>query len=218
MSEILFAQHLPAATEHLRRADPVLARLIERLPPLSGSVERDRFLALVSAILNQQLSGKAADTIMGRLLALFPERIAAEAVLATPVEQLRAAGLSGAKARYLLDLAERVRLGGLDLEHIDALDDAAVVAELTKVKGIGRWTAEMFLLFSLERTDVLPVGDLGLRTALRRHYDLTELPAPAEIESIAAPWRPYASIATLYLWRSLDEAAGSGTWAVGSGQ
>ncbi|HVC31704.1 MAG TPA: DNA-3-methyladenine glycosylase [Steroidobacteraceae bacterium] len=204
MLQTLFAQHLPAATTHLRRADPVIASLIEQIPPLSGTVERDRFLALVSAIVNQQLSGRAAATIMGRLLELFPGGISPETVLETPVERLREAGLSGAKARYLVDLSARVGSGELDLERIDELDDAAVVAELTRVNGIGRWTAEMFLLFSLQRTDVLPVGDLGLRSAVRRHYNLPELPTPAEIEAIAAPWRPYSSIATLYLWRSLD--------------
>lgn len=204
MRRALFDQQLPLALAHLRHADPVLAELIDRLPPPAMQQEEDRFRALVRAIVNQQLSGRAAATITERLLSLFPAGIDPAAVLATEAEALRGAGLSQAKCRYLRGLAERIGSGSVDLQGIDRLNDADVVAQLTQIAGIGRWTAEMFLIFSLERVDVLPVGDLGLRAALRRHYALATLPAPAECEAIAHPWRPYASIATLYLWRSLE--------------
>lgn len=211
MPESLFAHHLPPAIDHLRKADPILAALVDRIEPPQIAVEEDRFLSLVSAIVNQQLSGRAAATIEGRLLALFPDGATSAALLSVPAERLREAGLSGAKARYLRDLAEQVTSGALDLEAIGALGDEEVITQLTRVKGIGRWTAEMFLIFSLGRADVLPVGDLGFRAALRRHYGLAELPGSAQCQAIAAPWRPYCSIATLYLWRSLaPPAAASG--------
>lgn len=205
MSTLLFGEHLPRATAHLKQADPVLAALIERLPEPRLDAREDRFLALVRAIVNQQLSGRAAATIFARLLALFPDGLLPEPLAATAPERLREAGLSGAKARYLLALAQAVATGDLDLDGIDRLDDAQVIDSLVRLPGVGRWTAEMFLIFSLGRLDVLPVGDLGLRTAMRRHYALELLPDAATSQAIGAAWRPYASIATLYLWRSLDE-------------
>ena len=204
MPRTLFAEHLPAAREHLSRADAVLAQLVATLPEpsLELDVEADRFLALVSAIVNQQLSVKAAATIEARLHALFPAGMTPAGILALEPDLMRQAGLSGAKTRYVRDLAEQVENGALDLTSLDVLDDEAVVQRLTAVKGIGRWTAEMFLIFSLSRPDVLPVGDLGFRSALRTLYKLGNLPAKDESEEIASHWHPYCSIATLYLWRS----------------
>jgi DNA-3-methyladenine glycosylase II len=209
MPRTLFAEHFAAAREHLGRADAVIAGLIATLPEpsLEVDVEEDRFLALVSAIVNQQLSVKAAATIEARLHALFPDGMTAAGILAVEPDLMRQAGLSGAKTRYVRDLAEQVQAGTLDLAALEVLDDETVVQRLTAVKGIGRWTAEMFLIFSLGRPDVLPVGDLGFRAALRTLYDLTELPDKEASEAIASLWHPYCSIATLYLWRSRRTAA-----------
>lgn len=204
MRHTLFHEQMPAAIEHFRDRDPILAGLVERMPPLEIAVEEDRFLALVNAIVNQQLSGRAAGSIMRRLEALFPGGITWMAIGAVATERLRESGLSRAKAASLQDLAAHVAAGAIDLEGLDQLNDEDVIAELIRVRGIGRWTAEMFLLFSLQRPDVLPVTDLGFRSALRRHYALDSLPNRAEAEAIGAPWRPFSSIATLFLWRSLD--------------
>lgn len=197
---------LDAAFAHLAAADPVLGALLAQSRPLAPRPEHALFHELVSAIVSQQLSGKAAETIMRRLReAVAPgAEITPEAVLHTDYETLRSAGLSNAKARYVRGLAEAVIEGTLDLEALPALDDAEVVAQLTRVKGIGRWTAEMTLLFSLARPDVLSTGDLGIRTAVMRHYGLAALPAPAELEALAEPWRPHRSAALLLLWHSLD--------------
>jgi DNA-3-methyladenine glycosylase II len=209
MPHSLFAEHLPAAREHLGRADPVLAKLVATLPEpsLEVEVEEDRFLSLVGAIVSQQLSVKAAATIEARLHALFPEGMTPAGILAVEPDLLRQSGLSGAKTRYVRDLAEQVATGTLNLAALDNVDDEGVVQLLTAVKGIGRWTAEMFLIFSLGRPDVLPVGDLGFRAALRTLYGLADLPGKDESEAIASLWHPYCSIATLYLWRSRRASA-----------
>jgi DNA-3-methyladenine glycosylase II len=200
------ALDLDAAFAHLAAADPVLAALLERSRPVAPRPEYALFHDLVSAIVSQQLSGKAAETIMRRLHeAVAPgTEITPEAILRTDHETLRAAGLSNAKARYVRGLAEAVAEGALELEALPALGDDEVIAQLTRVKGIGRWTAEMILLFSLARPDVLSTGDLGIRTAVMRHYGLPALPAPSELEAIAEPWRPHRSAALLLLWHSLD--------------
>ena len=197
--------NVDAALAHLRAADQVLARLIDQIGPYALQRDPGHFYALLSSIVSQQISVRAAATIMGRIEALFPDgtSVTAAGVLALGTEPLRAAGLSGMKTRYVLDLAERVAVGQLDLDHIATLDDEAVIAELVQVKGIGRWTAEMFLIFSLGRPDVLPVADLGLRAAVRLHYGLAELPTRDESHALGAPWAPYRTVATWYLWRSL---------------
>jgi DNA-3-methyladenine glycosylase II len=160
----------------------------------------------VRAIVGQQLSVLAARAIYGRLTARFGERPPTPGeILADDPEELRAAaGLSRAKVLYLRSLAEHVSSGELELELLDSLGDEEVVAELTAVKGIGLWSAQMFLMFHLDRPDVLPVGDLGIRRAIERAYGLIELPQPAEMERIAEPWRPHRTLACRYLWRSLD--------------
>ncbi len=158
------------------------------------------------AIVGQQLSVKAAAAIYGRLTARFCGRAPTpQEILNDDPEELRAAaGLSRAKVGFLRSLAEHVLSGELELERLDELPDEKVIEELTAVKGIGTWSAHMFLMFHLERPDVLPVGDLGIRKAVQRAYGLQELPLPAQIEEIAEPWRPYRSLASRYLWRSLN--------------
>jgi DNA-3-methyladenine glycosylase II len=179
--------------------------------PRDGRPDRDdHYGALLRAIVGQQLSVSAARAIYARLLARFPDRPPTPAeILADDPEALRtAAGLSHAKVGYLRSLAEHVLSGELELERLDELDDERVIAELTAVKGIGEWSAHMFLMFHLGRPDVLPVGDLGIRRAMERVYQLPELPTPPEMEQIAAPWRPYRTLACRYLWRSLQNEPG----------
>jgi DNA-3-methyladenine glycosylase II len=197
------------AERWLAARDPVMAAFIESCGPcrLASAQHEDPFVAMVEAIVWQQLSGKAAATIYGRVLDLLPGRVPTpEALLAVPPERLRAAGLSRAKAAYILDLSARVREGSVRLDLLDAMDDEAVIAELTKVKGIGRWTAEMFLMFRLHRPDVLPTGDLGIVNAMKRAYRLRKSPTPDRMRKIAEAWRPYRSVACWYLWHSLDVA------------
>ena len=188
----------------------MLAALIESVGPLGdardGRPERDdHYGALVRSITGQQLSVLAARAIYGRLIARFGGRPPTPAeILADDPEELRAAaGLSRAKVSYLRSLAEHVISGELELERLDELPDEEVIAELVAVKGVGEWTSHMFLMFQLERPDVLAVGDLGIRRAIERAYDLDGLPDARAVESIAEPWRPYRTLACRYLWRSL---------------
>jgi DNA-3-methyladenine glycosylase II len=203
---------LEAPDAHLHRADPVLARLIDEhggplpLEPDSRGRPDDAYGALVRAITGQQLSVRAARAIWGRLIDRFGGRTPTpEEILADDPDELRtAAGFSHAKVAYLRSLAEHVVSGELELDRLETLSDAEVMRELTAVKGIGEWSAHMFLMFTLHRPDVLPVGDLGIRNAARAAYGLDAVPKPAELEAIAEPWRPYRSRASLYLWRSLE--------------
>jgi DNA-3-methyladenine glycosylase II len=196
---------------HLRAADAVLKQLIDELgadglgDPRAGRPS-DHYGALVRSIVGQQLSTKAARAIYGRLAERFGGRTPTPAeVLADDPDELRAAaGLSRAKVSFLRSLAEHVVEGSLELERLDDLPDDEVIAELVAVKGIGVWSAHMFLMFHLGRPDVLPVGDLGIRRAAMRVYSLPELPGPAELEQLAEPWRPYRTLACRYLWHSLD--------------
>jgi len=208
--------HALTESDHLRarrllmRRDPVLAAIIRRVGPcrLFERQRADPFAALIEAIVWQQLSTKAAATIHGKLLALFDggRPPSPAELLAAPVPALRAAGLSRAKVTYLHDLAAKVGDGTVRLATLDALDDEAVVATLTQVKGIGRWSAEMFLMFRLHRPDVLPVGDLGIVRAFQRAYRLRKPPSPARMQRIAEAWRPFRSVASWYLWASLENA------------
>ena len=196
------------AIEHLCASDPVLGDLITRYGIVTRDRDRPPFYALMAAIVGQQISVKAAAAIMSRLLGLFAEGQAVQAAALADVsfEQLRAVGLSTAKARYLHDLAEKVANGSVDLLALSQLPDEEVITTLCQVKGIGRWTAEMFLIFSLGQLDVLAVDDLGLRTAIQRAYRLDQLPRAAEIRALAVPWQPYRTIATLYFWHHLHNA------------
>jgi DNA-3-methyladenine glycosylase II len=203
----------PAGLAHLRSADPTIAELMDRFGHPEEVLRRrgprpaDPYGALLRSIVGQQLSTKAARSIYERLTALFDGAAPSpRALLDADPEELRTAGLSRAKVAYLRDLAERVEDGDLELERLAELPDEEVFEQLTAVKGLGRWTADMFLIFHLGRPDVLPVGDLGIRRAAQRAYGLEELPSPAELERIAEPWRPWRSLACLYLWRSLDNA------------
>lgn len=196
-----------AALAHLRVADPVLGAWIDHAGPCSLRPRRDgtHFDHVARAIVYQQLSGKAAATIHGRLLALFgghpptPRRLAR----AKP-ERLRAVGLSGRKVEYLQDLARRAGTKALPIESLHTLPDEEVVAALTSVRGIGEWTAQMFLMFRLGRPDVLPVLDLGVRKGVQLLYGLRTLPSPDRVERIGARWAPYRTIASWYLWRRVD--------------
>lgn len=195
------------ARRHLMRHDRALAPLVKQLGScgLGASREQDRFGGLVRSIVSQQLSIKAADTIHGRVLAALGNGGATpESLLSIPDEQLRACGLSRAKVASVRDLATKVTDGTLALEALDGLDDEAVIEAMTRVRGIGRWSAEMFLIFRLGRPDILPVGDIGVQRAMRRLYGLRKHPSPARMTELARPWRPYRSVACWYLWRSLD--------------
>jgi DNA-3-methyladenine glycosylase II len=196
----------------LARRDPIIGDLMRTLGPcrLADVQHTDPFKALAHAIIAQQLSSKAAATIEARFAALFPARMPTpEAAMRLSDEQLRACGLSSQKVRYIRDLCGRVQDGSLPLHDLGALDDHAVIEALTQVKGIGRWTAEMFLMFRLHRPDVLPVGDLGIIKAVQRAYRLRKAPTPERLTKIGESWRPYRSIACWYLWASLDNAKNS---------
>ncbi len=196
------------AMRHLRRRDPVLRPVIARVGPVTMKLEKNRFQALVGSIIAQQISGKAARAIGKRLLeSIRPKRLTPEIVAAIPIEQLRALGLSPQKASYIHDLAAHVADGRVRLRRAHRMTDDEVIEELIQVKGIGVWTAQMFLIFSLGRPDVFPHGDYGVRAAIKKLYDLPDLPDKEQSFAIAEPWRPYASIAAWYCWKSLDGVA-----------
>jgi DNA-3-methyladenine glycosylase II len=191
--------------KHLRRADPVMREVIRRAGPYALKLKRDRFQALVYSILAQQISTKAAAAVREKFHQLLgPEGLTPQRVSSLGLDELRTAGLSRQKAAYVLDLAERVHGGTLPLNRLARLSDEAVIDALVEVKGIGVWTAHMFLIFSLGRLDVLPHGDYGVRSAIQKLYGLRELPDRNTCHRIAEPWRPYASIASWYCWRSLE--------------
>jgi DNA-3-methyladenine glycosylase II len=205
----------PKVVAALRAGDPVMERLIEEHGAIvRADLKRDRpgdaYGALLRSIVGQQLSTKAASTIYGRMLDLFgghpptPKQL-----LAVDPDKIRAAGLSRPKISYLRDLAVHVQKGELELEHLDELADEEVIEQLTAVKGIGEWSAHMFLMFHLGRPDVLPVGDQGIRRAVQVEYRLRKIPDAKRLEKIARPWRPYRTLACLYLWSSLDNKPGT---------
>lgn len=198
------------AITHLRRSDPVMRSLIGRVGPFRMRTDRNRFRMIAYSIISQQLSVKAAGTIRARLLALAGDGLAPERILKLKLDELRGVGLSRNKAAFLHDLCAATCDGRLSLSTIGRKDDEAVIAELTQVKGVGRWTAQMFLMFSLGRPDVLPVGDLGLRAAMCNLYGLAELPDEATAHEIGAKWRPFATAASWYCWRSLELSKNGG--------
>jgi DNA-3-methyladenine glycosylase II len=205
----------PKAVGTLRAADPVMARLIEEhgalvRRDLKNERPGDAYGALLRSIVGQQLSTKAARTIYGRMLELFDGHAPTpRQLLAVDPDQIRAAGLSRPKINYLRDLAEHIEKGELELHRLDDLPDDEVIAQLTAVKGIGEWSAHMFLMFHLGRPDILPVGDQGIRRAVQVQYGLRKLPDPKRLEQVARPWRPYRTLACLYLWSSLDNKPGT---------
>lgn len=194
----------------LMRRDPILGSAIKTIGPcgMADRQRKDHLSALVGAIVSQQLSTKAAATIFGRLVALFPDQHIADAaaIAARTDAQLRAVGLSGQKVSYLRDLSARILDGRLNLDQLDTLPDEAVIERLTAVKGFGRWTAEMFLMFRLHRPDVLPAGDLGIVNAIQRLYKLRKRPDAKRILKMGEVWRPYRSVASWYLWQTLRNA------------
>lgn len=197
--------HIRAARRHLRAADPVMRKIIDAVGPYTVQFERDRFGKLVYSIISQQISTSAACSIQDRLQEFVgPKGLTAENLTRFSIEELRSVGLSPQKASYVADLAAKVHEGIVDLRHIGRLSDEDVIARLTQVKGIGRWTAQMFLIFALGRPDVFPHDDLGVRAAIRNRYGLKDLPDKETSHAIAAPWRPYASVASWYCWQSLD--------------
>ena len=206
-SVALTAEGYERARRLLMRRDPILAAAIKRIGPcrMAERQRKDHLTALVGAIVSQQLSTKAAATIFGRFAALFPDgRITTASTIETFDDAtLRGVGLSGQKIGYLRDLCARIADGRLNLDELDALPDEQVVDRLTAVKGFGRWTAEMFLMFRLHRPDVLPAGDLGIVNAIQRLYRLRKRPDPKRILKMGEAWRPYRSVASWYLWQTL---------------
>lgn len=189
---------------HLKKADPILGEIIERVGRYGIEYDEPAFHSLAQAIVYQQLHGKAAATIFKRLTGLAGDPLTPAGILKLSEEQLRAVGLSKQKLSYLRDLAAKTQAGELDFSRFGDLPDADVIKQLTQVKGIGVWTAHMFLMFALRRPDVLPTGDLGIQMAIRKHYRKRKLPKPIQMEKIAKCWAPYRSVACWYLWRSMD--------------
>jgi DNA-3-methyladenine glycosylase II len=193
---------------HLRKADPVIGSMIDRVGAYRIQYRDPSFETLVRSIVYQQLSGKVAKVIFGRLVDAVPGgKLTPAAILKLTPARMRKCGLSKQKTSYIRDLARKTAKGLLRFEALPALPDEAVIEHLTQVKGIGVWTAHMFLMFALERPNVLPTGDLGIRSAIRKAYGLDELPHPKQIEELAAAWHPYCSVASWYLWRSLENQA-----------
>jgi DNA-3-methyladenine glycosylase II len=196
------------AIEHLKQADPVLAAIIEQIGPYGIQFLEPDFETLVKSIVSQQLSGKVAKTIYGRLIAASGGNLTPESILKLRPTRMRALGLSRQKIEYIRDLARHSRTRKVDFARLPNCSDEEVIEHLTAVKGIGVWTAHMFLIFALRRPNVLPTGDLGIRAAIRKAYGMPELPKASEVESIATAWHPYCTVASWYLWRSLEPNAG----------
>ena len=198
-------EHVSRALRHLRRSDPILKEVIRRVGPFQLESRRGRFQSLVRSILAQQISTAVARSMLRKLEArLAPKRLSPENLAELSFEELRSLGLSRQKASYLQDLTSKVLDGSVRLHRVHRLTDEEVISELIQVKGIGRWTVQMFLIFCLGRPDVFAPDDFGLRSAIQRLYGLPELPKRAEAETIAAAWRPHATVASWYLWRSLE--------------
>jgi DNA-3-methyladenine glycosylase II len=192
------------AVNHLKSADPVLAALIERVGAPRIQYRAPTFEILVRSIAFQQLNGKAASTIYNRLVEAAGGKITPASILKLRPPRMRACGLSRQKLSYIRDLARQTRAGQVDFARLPQMPDHEVIAHLTRVKGIGEWSAHMFLLFALRRPDVLPTGDFGVRNAIRQLYRKRSLPTPRQVERIAQSWHPYCSLAAWYLWRSVD--------------
>jgi DNA-3-methyladenine glycosylase II len=195
------------AIRHLRLSDPILAEIIARVGEFRMQFRDPGFETLTKSIVYQQLSGRVASVIFQRLVKACGEEVTPSSVLKLRPSRMRALGLSTQKTAYIRDLARHTRDGKVVFEELLGLSDEEVVERLTQVKGIGVWTAHMFLMFALRRHDVFPVGDLGIRNAIRKAYGLSQLPLPAEMQLLADKWRPYCTVASWYLWRSLEPNA-----------
>ena len=185
--------------------DPILGKIIDKVGDYSLKRRNHHFAVLVESIISQQLATKAAEAIFRRFTKLYPKFPTATQILATRKSKLRKTGISGMKIDYLKDLARNIEEGKLKIKSLPKMSDEQVIEQLTQIKGIGRWTAEMFLIFSLGRQDVLPVHDLGLRKGVQFAFSLPQLPKPKEVEKFGERWKPYRSIATWYLWKSLQK-------------
>ncbi len=192
------------AINHLKKSDPVLAAIIEKIGPCRMQFAEPTFHHLAESILYQQLNGKAAATIFNRFTEAAGNPLTPAGILKLTDAQMRAVGLSKQKTGYLRDLSEKTKAGLLEFERMAELSEEDVIAHLTQVKGIGVWTAHMFLMFTLKRPDILPTGDYGIQAAIKKHYKKRKWPKPPVMEKIAKPWAPYRSIACWYLWKSLD--------------
>ena len=207
MDEFASPEHFKKAAEHLKINDPILAEVIKKAPLPAFSPNKRYYQKLVESIIGQQLSVKAADTILKRFINLFSADFPSpEDIMATDIETMRSVGLSRQKASYIKDLAEKVLDGSVAFTHLDELSNKEVIAELVQIKGVGVWTVHMFLMFCMGRLDVLPTGDLGIRNGMHRLYGLSEKPTPEAMEMLAIDnhWHPYESIASWYIWYSLD--------------
>ena len=189
---------------HLKRNDPVLGAIIDRLGMIEISFREPTFEAMVRSIVFQQLSGKVARVIYDRLKTAAGGQVSPDSILSLSEEQMRKCGLSRQKLAYIRDLASRTISGDVDFQQLPAMSDQEVIEHLTRVKGIGVWSAQMFLMFALRRENVMPTGDLGIRTAIKKAYRKRKLPLPKDILKLARKWEPYCSVACYYLWRSLD--------------
>ena len=192
------------AINHLKKSDPVLAAIIEKIGPCKMQFGEPTFHSLAEAILYQQLNGKAAVTIFNRFTAAAGDPLTPEGILKLSDVEMRGVGLSKQKTSYLRDLSAKTKAGLLEFERLPELSEQEVIEHLTQVKGIGVWTAHMFLIFTLRRPDILPTGDYGVQAAIKKQYRKRKWPKPAVMEKIAKPWAPYRSIACWYLWKSLD--------------
>jgi DNA-3-methyladenine glycosylase II len=192
-----------AAIRFLKQ-DPNLSKIIRQVGNYKIKQRNHHFASLVEAIISQQLAGAAADAILQRFKKLYPTFPKPAQILQTRNSELRSVGLSKMKIEYLKDLARKIEDGEIVIKSLSKMNDEEVITHLTRVKGIGRWTAEMFLIFSLGRQDIFPVGDLGLRKGVQKAFSLPEMPKPKEVEKIGVRWKPYRSVATWYLWKSLQ--------------
>jgi len=218
LSESLTPEGYERARRMLMRRDPILGAAIKRIGPcgMADRQRKDHLTALVASLVSQQLSTKAAATIFGRFTALFPGNHIRDAAAVAAIDDvtLRGVGLSGQKVKYLRDLSSRILDGSLNLDELDTLPDELVIERLTAVKGFGRWTAEMFLMFRLHRPDILPIDDLGIQNAIRRLYLLRKRPTPTRMMKLGDKWKPYRSVASWYLWQTLrNEPASAGASA-----
>jgi 3-methyladenine DNA glycosylase/8-oxoguanine DNA glycosylase len=189
---------------HLKKSDPVLRVIIEKIGPCKMQFGEPVFESLAEAIVYQQLNGKAAATIYKRFAAIAGDPLTSAGILKLTAAQMRSAGLSKQKTSYLFDMAERAHRGELNFSRLSEMSDDGVIEHLTQVKGVGVWTAHMFLMFTLRRPNILPTGDYGVRVAMKKAYNKRKLPKPEVMEKIAKPWEPYRSIASWYLWQSLE--------------
>ena len=199
------AQDIKAARLHLQKTDPVMKKIIKQVGPFTAKTTRDRFLTLVRSIVSQQISGAAARTILGRLDDLVaPDKVTAEKLINYSIDQLRDVGISRQKASYVLDLSQKVNEGIVDLKSLSRKSDSDVINDLIQIKGIGTWTAQMFLMFSLGRMNVFPCDDLGIQNAIKRSYKTRGTLDKKKMLGMSQKWQPYCTVASWYLWRSLE--------------